>query len=396
MLSCKFLFDIAVILLSTKALGLVTKRFKLPQVVGALLAGLVLGPAVLNILHETDFIQQLAELGVIVLMFTAGLETDIKELKKSGVASVVIAILGMIVPLILGFILANFFNTNNSLDSSLFLQHMFIGVILTATSVSITVETLRELGKLNSNAGNAILGAAIIDDILGIIALTIISSCASSDTSTNIWIVIGKILLFFILAIMVGIVAFRLMNKEMKTHNTDLRRFVIFSFVFCLLLSYAAEEFFGVADITGAFIAGLILSGTERKHYILSRFETSSYMLLSPIFFASIGIKVEIPKMSKEIIIFSILLIIIAVISKIIGCGLGAKLCKYTNSEALQIGTGMVSRGEVALIMANKGNALGLMSSIFFGPVVIMVVITTIISPILLKLVFHKENIKIA
>ncbi len=396
MLSYKFLFDIAVILLSTKALGLVTKRFKLPQVVGALLAGLVLGPAVLNILHETDFIQQLAELGVIVLMFTAGLETDIKELKKSGVASVVIAILGMIVPLILGFILANFFNTNNSLDSSLFLQHMFMGVILTATSVSITVETLRELGKLNSNAGNAILGAAIIDDILGIIALTIISSCASSDTSTNIWIVIGKILLFFILAIMVGIVAFRLMNKEMKTHNTDLRRFVIFSFVFCLLLSYAAEEFFGVADITGAFIAGLILSGTERKHYILSRFETSSYMLLSPIFFASIGIKVEIPKMSKEIIIFSILLIIIAVISKIIGCGLGAKLCKYTNSEALQIGTGMVSRGEVALIMANKGNALGLMSSIFFGPVVIMVVITTIISPILLKLVFHKENIKIA
>ncbi|MCI5635556.1 MAG: cation:proton antiporter [Sarcina ventriculi] len=396
MLSYKFLFDIAVILLSTKALGLVTKRFKLPQVVGALLAGLVLGPAVLNILHETDFIQQLAELGVIVLMFTAGLETDIKELKKSGVASVVIAILGMIVPLILGFILANFFNTNNSLDSSLFLQHMFIGVILTATSVSITVETLRELGKLNSNAGNAILGAAIIDDILGIIALTIISSCASSDTSTNIWIVIGKILLFFILAIMVGIVIFRLMNKEMKTHNTDLRRFVIFSFVFCLLLSYAAEEFFGVADITGTFIAGLILSGTERKHYILSRFETSSYMLLSPIFFASIGIKVEIPKMSKEIIIFSILLIIIAVISKIIGCGLGAKLCKYTNSEALQIGTGMVSRGEVALIMANKGNALGLMSSIFFGPVVIMVVITTIISPILLKLVFHKENIKIA
>ncbi|QPJ85581.1 cation:proton antiporter [Sarcina sp. JB2] len=396
MLSYKFLFDIAVILLSTKALGLVTKRFKLPQVVGALLAGLVLGPAVLNILHETDFIQQLAELGVIVLMFTAGLETDIKELKKSGVASVVIAILGMIVPLILGFILANFFNTNNSLDSSLFLQHMFIGVILTATSVSITVETLRELGKLNSNAGNAILGAAIIDDILGIIALTIISSCASSDTSTNIWIVIGKILLFFILSIMVGIVVFRLMNKEMKTHNTDLRRFVIFSFVFCLLLSYVAEEFFGVADITGAFIAGLILSGTERKHYILSRFETSSYMLLSPIFFASIGIKVEIPKMSKEIIIFSILLIIIAVISKIIGCGLGAKLCKYTNSEALQIGTGMVSRGEVALIMANKGNALGLMSSIFFGPVVIMVVITTIISPILLKLVFHKENIKIA
>ncbi|MDO4535024.1 MAG: cation:proton antiporter [Clostridium perfringens] len=394
MLSYKFLFDIALILLSTKALGLVTKKFKLPQVVGALLAGLILGPAVLNILHETDFIQQLAELGVIVLMFTAGLETDIKELKKSGVASLIIAVLGMAVPLLLGFILADFFNTKNTINSSLFLQNIFIGIILTATSVSITVETLRELGKLNSNAGNAILGAAILDDILGVIALTVISSCASSDSSVNIWMVIGKILLFFVLCAIVGIIAFKVMDKQMRTHNTDLRRFVIFSFVFCLLLSYVAEEFFGVADITGAFLAGLILSGTERKHYILSRFETSSYMLLSPIFFASIGIKVIIPQMSKDIVIFSLLLIVIAILSKIIGCGLGAKLCKYKNFEALQIGTGMVSRGEVALIMANKGNALGLMSSIFFGPVVIMVVVTTIITPILLKLVFHKDSIK--
>lgn len=394
MLSYKFLFDIALILLSTKALGLVTKRFKLPQVVGALLAGLILGPAMLNILYETDFIQQLAELGVIVLMFTAGLETDLKELKKSGVASLIIAVLGMVVPLILGFLLADFFNTENTLNSSLFLQNIFIGIVLTATSVSITVETLRELGKLNSNAGNAILGAAIIDDILGVIALTIISSFASPDSSVNLWVVMGKILLFFVLCSVVGIVVFKLMDKEMKNHNTDLRRFVIFSFVFCLLLSYVAEEFFGVADITGAFIAGLILSGTERKHYVLSRFETTSYMLLSPIFFASIGIKVTIPEMSKYIVIFSLLLIVIAIFSKILGCGLGAKLCKYKNSEALQIGTGMVSRGEVALIMANKGNALSLMSSIFFGPVVIMVVVTTIITPILLKLVFHKDSIK--
>lgn len=393
MLSYKFLFDIALILLSTKALGLVTKKFKLPQVVGALLAGLILGPAVLNILHETDFIQQLAELGVIVLMFTAGLETDIKELKKSGIASLIMAILGMIVPIILGFILVDFFNTKNTINSSLFLQNIFIGIILTATSVSITVETLRELGKLNSNAGNAILGAAIIDDILGVIALTVISSFASSHSSVNIWVVIGKILLFFVLSTIIGIIAFKLMNRQMKTHNTDLRRFVIFSFVFCLLLSYVAEEFFGVADITGAFIAGLILSNTERKHYILSRFETSSYMLLSPIFFASIGIKVTIPQMSKDVIIFSLLLIIIAILSKIIGCGLGAKICRYKNSEALQIGTGMISRGEVALIMANKGNALSLMSSIFFGPVVIMVVVTTIITPILLKLVLSLIHI---
>lgn len=384
----RYLFDIALILISTKLLGLLTKKIQMPQVVGALLAGLILGPAVLNVLTATDFINQTAELGVIVLMFTAGLETDMKELKKVGKSSFVIALLGVILPLGGGFLLASIFNDGSITVTSQFLQNMFIGVVLTATSVSITVETLKELGKLNTKAGNAILGAALIDDILGIVALTIITSFTGEGAS--IFFVLGKILLFFLAAGAAGFIFYKLFSKWTAAANKNLRRFVIVAFVFCLLLAFTAEHFFGVADITGAFIAGLIISNTQRTQYIAKKFDTLSYILLSPIFFASIGIKVVIPSMTGSIILFSILLLFVAVITKVVGCGLGAKLCKYKDSECAQIGVGMISRGEVALIVAAKGQAVGLMGMTFFGPVIIMVIFTTVITPILLKLVFKK------
>ncbi|CUM72705.1 MULTISPECIES: cation:proton antiporter [Turicibacter] len=391
MLSYNYLFDIALILLSTKGLGLVTKKFSMPQVVGALLAGLVLGPAMLNVLHETDFIKQIAELGVIVLMFTAGLETDLQELKKTGKASFVIAVFGVLVPLLFGFITASFFNQTSTAEGvSHTLQNIFIGIILTATSVSITVETLKELGKLNTRAGNAILGAAIIDDILGIVALTLITSCA--DSSVNIVLVLGKVILFFVFAILAGMLFYKFFIYWVQRYNRDMRRFVVISFVFCLILAFLAEEWFGVADITGAFIAGLILSNTSCVHYITSRFETISYMLLSPIFFASIGIQVDLSGMNQTLLLFTVVLVVIAIISKIIGCGLGAKLCHYSTKESLQVGVGMVSRGEVALIVASKGAALGLMSAVNFGPIVVVVVITTIVTPILLKIVFSSKK----
>lgn len=391
MLSHKFLFDIAVILLSTKLLGLITKRFKMPQVVGALLAGVVLGPAMLNILNETEFIQQMASLGVIVLMFTAGLETNINELKKTGKASALVAFLGVIVPLIGGFLVAYIFNKQDASDinTSYLLQNIFIGVIITATSVSITVETLKEIGKLNTRAGNTILGAALIDDILGVIALTIIISMA--DSSVKIGIVLLKIVLFFIFSGAVGYLFYIFFSKWMKRYHKDMRRFVIVSFVFCLLLAFLAEELFGVADITGAFIAGLIISNTERTKYINSRFETLSYILLSPIFFASIGIKVELSNMSIYIFLFTLVLGVVALLSKVFGCALGAKICGYDKYESFEVGIGMISRGEVALIVANKGIAVGLMKSVFLAPVIIVVAFTTIITPILLKLIFKKE-----
>lgn len=387
-MSYYFLLDIALILLSTKILGLLTKRFSMPQVVGALLAGLILGPAVLGIIKETDFLKQVSELGVIVLMFTAGLETSIKDLKKTGKASFIIAMMGVIIPLIGGFAVAALFGIGDGPQAVL--QNIFIGVILTATSVSITVETLKELGKLTTHAGNAILGAAIIDDILGIVALTIIMSVA--DSQVNIWIVLLKILAFFVFSGVFGYLAFRLFNIWVQRSDRDLRRYVIVAFVICLLLSFAAEEFFGVADITGAFIAGLIISSTQRTNYIASRFETLSYILLSPIFFASIGIAVELPAMSVGIVLFTVVLTLIAIITKIIGCGLGAKMARFSNKECVQIGTGMISRGEVALIVANKGLPLGLINAVYFGPIIIMVVVTTIITPVLLKLVFHSKK----
>ena len=387
-----FLFDLALILLSTKLFGLVTRKFKMPQVVGALAAGLILGPAMLNVLQETDFITRLSEVGVIVLMFTAGLETDIQELKNTGKASFVIALIGVLVPLGGGFALAHFFN-NEAIagpGANIFLQNIFIGIILTATSVSISVETLKEMGKLNTRAGNAILGAAIIDDILGIVALTVVTSLA--DSSVNIVVVLLKIVAFFIVSAGGGFLFYVLFKKFQARYQKDMRRFVILAFVFCLLLSYCAEHVFGVAAITGAFIAGMVISNTEHSKYIAARFETLSYIFLSPIFFASIGLKVSLPDMTGSIILFSVLLVIVAILTKIVGCGFGAKMCKFTNHESIQIGAGMVSRGEVALIVATKGAALGLMSSVFFGPVIIMVVATTIVAPILLKLAFRNDK----
>ena len=387
-MSYYFLLDIALILLSTKVLGLLTKRFSMPQVVGALLAGLILGPAMLGVIKETDFLKKISELGVMVLMFTAGLETSIKDLKKTGKASFIIAVMGVLIPLAGGFAVAMLFGIGNGPQAVL--QNVFIGIILTATSVSITVETLKELGKLTTRAGNAILGAAIIDDILGIVALTVIMSMA--DSQVNIWIVLLKILAFFVFSGAFGYLAFRLFNIWVQRSDRDLRRYVIVAFVICLLLSFAAEEFFGVADITGAFIAGLIISSTQRTNYIASRFETLSYILLSPIFFASIGIAVELPAMTVGILLFTVILTIVAIVTKIIGCGVGSKITGFSNRESLQIGTGMISRGEVALIVANKGLPLGLINAVYFGPIIIMVVITTIITPVLLKLVFRSKK----
>lgn len=390
-MSYRYLLDIALILLSTKCLSLLTRRFNLPQVVGALLAGLILGPAMFNILNETEFISQMAELGVIVLMFTAGLESNIDELKESGKASLIIASLGVIIPLFGGFAVAEMFKNEEIVNVSSTVQSIFIGIVLTATSVSITVETLKELGKLSTRSGNAILGAAIIDDILGILALTVITSI--SDPQVNLKTVILKVIGFFIFALISGLIIAVLFDKWTHKYNVDKRRFVIFAFVICLLMSFSAEEFFGVADITGAFIAGLILSKNNERDYIKNRFETVSYMLLSPMFFASIGICITLPKMDLRILSLTLLLTIVAIFTKIIGCGVGAKICRYTNKESVQIGIGMISRGEVALIVASKGMALGLMSDYFVGPIIIMVLITTIITPVFLKMVFKNEKV---
>ena len=388
-MSYHYLVDIALILLSTKVLGIVTKRLQMPQVVGALLAGIVLGPAVLGVIQSTEFLSQVSELGVIVMMFTAGLGTSLDDLKHSGKSGFLVALCGVIVPLIGGTALAMLFNSSGS--DNVFIQDVFVGVVLTATSVSITVETLKEMGKLTTVVGNTILAAALIDDVLGLIALTIVTSVGGSS-GDSLLMVLVKVVLFFVFVFVVGILVKKLMDWYIaNVHSTDLQRYPIFAFVLCLLMSFCAEHFFGVADITGAFAAGLIISTTSKAKYIEVKFAPLSYLLLTPIFFASIGLSMDLPEMDAKILLFSVLLVIVAVLSKFIGCGLGAKICGLNNHQCKQVGVGMVCRGEVALIVANKGSALGLMPEIFFGPIIIMVVATTVITPILLKLAYRKS-----
>ena len=400
-----YLWQLALILGSTKLLGLLTKKFNMPQVVGALLAGLLLGPAVLGNLLSGVVIggHNLAEIGVIVLMFCAGLETDINELKKCGLASFVIALCGVIVPLIGGGAFTYWFLAEGWIEpaqgSTLFVQAVFVGVILTATSVSITVETLQEMGKLKTASGNAILGAAIIDDILGIIALTIVISLGSGGSSSagseSLGIVLFKILLFFVFVVVFGFIIYKLYKKWCEHDGKGMHRHAIMAFVICLLMAFCAEYFFGVADITGAFFAGVIISMTQKDQFIASKFDVVAYMFLSPIFFASIGLKVDgdaVAHMGPVIAMYAVGLAVIAILTKVIGCGLGAKVCGYKNYQCIRIGVGMISRGEVALIVANKGIEAGLMSSSVVAPVIIVVIVTTIITPIILKPVFMRKG----
>lgn len=387
----KYLLDIALILLSTKIFGLIAKKYRMPQVVGALLAGIILGPALLNVLQETEFLTMVAELGVIVIMFTAGLETDIRELKNAGKTGLLVALIGVLVPLFMGAGLMFLFTTGDfAFDGNVILRNFFVGVVLTATSVSITVEALKEMGKLNTKVGNTILAAAIIDDLLGLIALTVITSFAGANI--EIYQVILRIVLFFIVSLVISFLFYRGLKWYINyVNDRDLHRFPIIAIVLCLLMSYIAEEFFGIADIIGAFVAGVVISNTSKAKYIESKIAPLSYLFLSPIFFASIGFKMDIPEMSLFTLFFTMILVLVAIVSKLIGCGLGAKVCGYKYKESLQVGIGMVCRGEVALIVINKGYSLGVINATLFGPVIIMVIVTTLITPILLKLVFARS-----
>lgn len=381
MTSYNFLLAVAIIILSTKFLGSLSEKVNMPQVVGALLAGVILGPSVLGIVQETDFLAETAEIGVILLMFMAGLDTDINEIKKNSVSMLCIASFGVILPLIGGAACYYFYFHVDASNFNEVLKCVFMGVILTATSVSITVEALREMGKLNGPVGSAILGAAVLDDIIGIIILTIVSSL--KDSSVSIISILIKIGLYIILMGILAIVckAARPTVNEIQ----DKRRFTIYVMSLMLFIAFISEHYFGIADITGAYLLGLLLSTFEIRQYIAKKMTVPSYLFFSPIFFASIGIKTELSGMTMSLLIFSLLLLVVAILSKIIGCGLGARLTGFSNSDAFHIGIGMVSRGEVALIVAQKGYNMGLLSGKLFSPIVLVVIVTTIVTPVLLK-----------
>ncbi len=391
MLNYGFFLDLAIILVFTKLFGVLTRKIQLPSVVGALIAGFLIGPSVLNIVHESEFLDKMAELGVIFIMFMAGMETDVKKIKETGKASFFIALLGVVVPLIGGFLITAAFNGGfKGIDKVQFLKYVFMGVILMATSVAITVETLRELGRFRTKSGTTVVGAAILDDIIGIVALTVLMS-ATSGTS-HIGIVTLKIVGFFVFAAACGFGFYMLFKYFSRKHGTK-RRVPIYSLVFCLFLAYSAEHFFGVADITGAYLAGAMISSITLSEYVNQKMEVTSYMLFAPIFFASIGIRSAIHHIDLHMLLFSVSLITVALLTKILGGAIGAKAAKYNNIEALRCGIGMMARGEVALIVASRGIAAGLIPGSFLTPIVLLVVVSSFLTPAFLKLAYKRNKL---
>ena len=390
---------LALILLLTKVLGILMRRIGLPQVVGALIAGIVIG--VSGIIKDTSELKPFAEIGVVMIMFTAGMETNFKELKKNGVASVLITSLGVIVPLVVGF------GISWIIPGITLKERFFFGVILTATSVGITVAVLKEIGKLHGKVGASIVTAAVLDDIIGIVILAF----ATGSVDSNTWgykivdlfgdptkVVSGvqvliNVVLFFILAIACGIVI-HFIFKYLSKKFPHTRRLSIFGLATAFLFAWFSEELFGVAAITGAFVAGMMMSNMKQTEYVERRIDMSAYMLFSPIFFANIGIgldyKALVSNFSWTIVLFSIAFVICGMAAKLVGCGAGGLICRYKPHESLEVGLGMMVRGEVCLIVAQKGIEEGIISASYLPAVILLVIMSSLLTPILLKLTFKK------
>ena len=392
--------DLAIILVAAKLCGIAARKCNVPQVVGEIIAGLLIGPVAtlllglfkpgLHLVAPSSFLGQMAEIGVILLMFSAGLGTNLQDLMKTGVTAFAVACAGVIVPLILGTLLYMTFYGFAAIGTAHFYKAVFIGVVLTATSVSITVKTLAELGKLKTTLGTTIVSAAIIDDVIGIIVLTVVIGTGSGKSDTNAVAVVLKSLLFFAVSGFGGYFVYKIFKKLDKVY-LHTQRIPILGLAFCMILSYAAEKYFGVADITGAFVAGVILCNIRDAQYIERKMNINSYMLFGPIFFASIGIKTEISGVTAEILLFSLAFVAIALIAKIIGCGLAAKSFGFSNSDSLKVGVGMMTRGEVALIVAQKGLSVGLMEPVYFTPVILLIICSSVLTPIALKILYKEK-----
>lgn len=394
----QILMSVGIIVISAKYLGTLAKKIGFPQVAGMIIAGLLLRflpwfrsfgsePAG-SLFGETDmFISRIAEIGVILIMFSAGLGTNLKSLVKSGAKSTVIALCGVLVPLIMGTIMSLCFWGFDSFGTPQFYKAMFIGTILTATSVSISVATLKELGKLKSDIGQTIVSAAIIDDVFGIIALTIVLGISNPNKSSGIAEIFIKTVLFFIAAIITGYIIFRLFKWYDRRHPHS-RRIPIYGLGIALVYAFCAEKFFGIADITGAYIAGVVFCSLTDAPYMEQKIDINSYMIFSPIFFASIGLKTDLSGMDMSLVWFSIAFVIIGCISKIIGCSGISKLMGFSMKESIQVGLGMMVRGEVALIVAQKGLSAGIVDSKYFAPVILLIIVSSMTVPIIMKKAF--------
>lgn len=381
--------DLAIIIVAAKLCGIIAGKLKAPQVVGEIIAGLVIGPSLLGLVHESVFLVDMAEIGVVLLMFFAGLETNLKDLMRTGWKALMIAVAGVTVPLIGGAVLYFLYYGMPPLGSDEFFTGVFIGVIMTATSVSITVATLQELGKLKDTLGTTIMGAAIIDDVIGIIVLTLVIGFKNPEVSPMK--VVTNTGLFFLLAVVLGVGGYHVF-KALDDRYPHTRRIPIFGLVLCLALAYVAETYFGIADITGAYVAGIILCNIKDSEYIARKIDISSYMFFAPVFFASIGIKTSLQSVNPSLLIFSLLFVVVALVGKIVGCGGIARILGFRGKDTLKVGVGMMTRGEVALIVMQKGIDEGMIDPTYSTAVILLIVVSSIITPIILKLLYAEKS----
>ena len=383
--------QLAIIIIAAKVFGLLARKCKAPQVAGEIIAGLLIGPSLFNLVSSSDFLAGMAEIGVIILMFTAGLETNISDLKKTGAKATIIACAGVFVPLIFGTLLYMCFYGFSAIGSESFYKAIFIGTILTATSVSITVQTLREMGKLSGELGQTIMSAAIIDDVIGIIVLTVVIGFKKPDSDVPS--VLLRTVAFFVLAVILGIVIYKLF-KWYDNRHPHTRRIPILGIALAFALSYVADKYFGVADITGAYVAGVILCSLRDSDYITQKMDTNSYIIFGPVFFCSIGLQTNIRTLDTTILWFSLAFVAVGLLSKIIGCGLTARLLGYKGRNALKVGCGMMTRGEVALIVAQRGLKVGMLEPAYFTAVILLIIVSSILTPLLLKALYAKDTIE--
>ncbi|ANE45450.1 sodium:proton antiporter [Paenibacillus swuensis] len=368
------ILQLAIILIFSKIAGDISVRLGQPSVLGKLLIGIVVGPSVLGLIHSTEVLEELSQIGVILLMFIAGLETDTEEFKRTGKASLFVGMAGIIVPLTLGYGAGLILNLPP-------LEAVFLGLLLSATSVSISVQALKEMGKLKSREGSTILGAAVIDDILVIVGLAFVMSLAGGEV--NLGFIILKKFLFFAVAILLGWILVPWALKRFAPLRVT-ESVISAGLIICFFYAYLAE-YAGVAAIIGAYIAGVAISVTEYKHEVFEKVETIGYSIFVPVFFTSIGVSAKFDGIADNLWLIT-WLSALAIVTKLAGSALGARLAGFKNRNALGIGAAMVSRGEVALIIAAIGLDAGLLEDDLFAVLIVVVLVTTIVTPPMMKL----------
>lgn len=375
-----FILQLAIILLASRIAGSLSVRLGQPSVLGTLLMGIVLGPSLLGLVNETETLKQFSQIGVLLLMFIAGMETDMDEFKRNAKASIFVGVSGIMVPLVFGYAAGILIHLN-------MLESWFLGLLLSATSVSISVQTLREMNWLKTHEGASILGAAVIDDVVVIIALAFLMSFAGGEA--NLTSVLLKKVLFFagaILAVWKVLPWFLKKFLSLKVAETAISTALIICLIFACFAEYS-----GVAAIIGAYIAGLAMSGTDFKNEISEKIEIISYSIFVPIFFTSIGITAQFSGITKnlQLVVF---LSMLAILTKLIGAAIGAKAAGFGWKSSLGIGSAMVSRGEVALIMASIGLDSQLFDQDLFAVLVTVILITTIVTPPMMKWLFKANG----